>query len=144
MPRKKDITVVLGTIGADAHIVGPWILRRALEQEKIRVVYLGAQVSQKEFIDAAMETDADAIWISSMYGMGRLDCEGMRDRCAEAGLKNILLYAGGMLVSSKDLADNWKVVEEEFKKMGFDRAYPPETKPAVPIHDLISDLGIAR
>jgi len=144
MPNEKDVTVVLGTIGADAHMVGAWILRRSLEQEGFRVVYLGAQVPQKEFIDAAVETKANAIWVSSMYGMGRLDCAGLRSGCVEAGLKDIILYAGGMLVSSKDLADNWDVVSKEFKDMGFDRAYPPATKPGVPIADLKKDLRLAK
>ena len=142
MSKKKDITVVLGTIGVDAHIVGGWILRRALEHEGIKVVYLGATVSQEEFVHAAVESDADAIWVSSLYGMGRLDCEGLRAKCVEAGLKDILLFAGGMLVASMDLVKNWKQVEEEFEKMGFNRIYPPATLPEGPIADLKRDLGV--
>jgi methylaspartate mutase sigma subunit len=142
MKTMKDVTVVLGTIGKDGHMVGTWILRKALEAEGVRVAFVGALSSQKEFIDAAIESKADSIWVSSMYGMGRLDCAGMRAACDEAGLKNIILYAGGMLVSSKDLADRFDIVEKEFKEMGFTRAYPPATKPEVPIADLKKDLGI--
>ena len=140
MSEKNNITVVLGTIGVDAHIVGGWVLKRALEAEGIKVVYLGATVTQEEFVHAAVESHADAIWVSSLYGMGRLDCEGLRAKCTEAGLKDILLYAGGMLVSSMDLVKNWKLVEEDFAKMGFNRIYPPATLPPGPIADLRSDL----
>jgi methylaspartate mutase sigma subunit len=142
MGEKKDITVVLGTIGVDAHMVGGWILKHALEQEGIKVVYLGACVSQEEFVKAAVESAADAIWVSSLYGMGRLECEGLRAKCDEAGLRNIILYAGGNLVASKDLVDDWKKVEEEFARMGFNRIYPPGTRPEKPISDLKKDLGI--
>ena len=139
---EKKITVVLGTIGVDAHIVGCWILRRALENEGIKVVYLGATVTQEEFVNAAVESNADAIWVSSLYGMGRLDCEGLRAKCIEAGLKDIILYAGGMLVASMDLVKNWKSVESDFTKMGFNRIYPPATLPAGPIADLKKDMGV--
>ena len=144
MSGKKDITVVLGTIGVDAHMVGGWILKHALEKEGIKVVYLGATVSQEEFIHAAVESNADAIWVSSLYGMGRLECEGFREKCVEAGLKDILLYAGGMLVASMDLVKDWGKVEKEFEAMGFDRIYPPATRPEVPITDLKKDLGVAN
>lgn len=143
MSEKKDITVVLGTIGVDAHMVGGWILKHALEKEGIKVVYLGATVSQEEFIHAAVESNADAIWVSSLYGMGRLECEGFRAKCVEAGLKNILLYAGGMLVASMDLIKDWEKVEKEFDAMGFNRIYRPGTRPEAPIADLKKDLRVA-
>jgi len=54
-------TVVIGTIGADAHMIGGWILKRALSDAGFNVTYLGAVVPQDEFINAAIETNADAI-----------------------------------------------------------------------------------
>jgi methylaspartate mutase sigma subunit len=61
-------TVVTGVIGEDVHVVGIRILEYALGEAGFKVVALGSQVSQKEFIDAAVETDADAILISSLSG----------------------------------------------------------------------------
>jgi len=49
-------------------------------------------VSTREFIDAAVETKADAILISSIYGMGILDCEGFRDKCERLAKKHPALY----------------------------------------------------
>jgi len=137
---RKTHKVVLGTIGADAHVVGIYILRRALEEEGFEVVYLGSVVSQEEFIGAAIETKADAIWVSSLYGMALLDAEGFRDKCTEAGLKDIILYIGGILTPT---GEDWEWTEKQFKKMGFNRVYPPETLPSVPITDLKKDLGIS-
>jgi methylaspartate mutase sigma subunit len=142
LSKGKGITVVLGTIGVDAHIVGSWVLKRSLENEGIKVVYLGAAVSQEEFINAAVETNADSIWVSSLYGMGRFECKGLREKCVEAGLKDILLYAGGMLVSSMDLVKEWGKVEQEFEEMGFNRIYRPGTRPDQPIADLKKDMGM--
>lgn len=118
-------TLVIGVIGADVHAVGNKILYHAFTDAGFNVVNLGVMVSQEEFINAAIETNADAIVISSLYGQGELDCRGMREKCDEAGLENILLYVGGNIVIGKQPFDE---VEKRFKEMGFDRSFPPGTR----------------
>lgn len=115
-------TLVTGVIGSDTHIVGNRILSMAMEKAGYKVVALGALTPAEDFIKAAVETDADAIMVSSLYGQGELDCRGFRDLCIEAGLENILLYVGGNLVVGKQ---SWPEVEQRFLAMGFDRAFPP-------------------
>lgn len=132
-------TVITGVIGSDAHIIGEWAIRHALKEAGFKVVSLGALVSQEEFIKAAIETNADAILVSSIYGHGRIDCEGFRDKLEEAGLSDILLYIGGHLAVGD--YDHVKVAEQ-FKAMGFDRVYPPTTMPKTAIEDLKRDLGM--
>ena len=121
----KRFTLVTGVIGADTHIVGNRILSMALEEAGYRVVSLGALTPAGDFIKAAVETAADAILVSSLYGQGELDCRGFRDLCIEAGLDDILLYVGGNLVVGKQ---PWEDVEKRFIDMGFDRAFPPGTR----------------
>lgn len=129
----KTKTIITGVIGADVHAVGNKILAFALEQAGFKVVNLGVMVSQEEFIAAALETNADAIVVSSLYGHGEIDCNGLRDKCNEAGLKDIPLLAGGNLVVGKqDFAD----VEKRFLAMGFTKAYPPGTTVETTIEDL--------
>lgn len=99
--ERKTKTLVTGVIGADTHIVGNRVLSMALEKEGYRVVSLGALTPADEFIKAAVETAAEAILVSSLYGQGELDCRGFRDLCIEAGLGDILLYVGGNLVVGK-------------------------------------------
>ncbi|MEG1973137.1 MAG: methylaspartate mutase subunit S, partial [Oscillospiraceae bacterium] len=77
---------------------------------------------QEDFINAAVETNADAIIVSSLYGHGEIDCRGLREKCDEAGLKGIKLYVGGNIVVGKQ---NWEEVKSRFVAMGFDRVYPP-------------------
>ena len=134
MDRK---TLVTGVIGADTHIVGNRILSMALEQAGYKVVALGALTPAEEFVKAAIETAADGIMVSSLYGQGELDCRGFRDLCVEAGLDDILLYAGGNLVVGKQ---PWPEVEKRFVDMGFDRVFPPGTRGEKVIATLARDF----
>jgi len=136
MSKKK---LVLGVIGADVHAVGNKILDHAFTLAGFDVTNLGVMVSQEEYIEAAQETAADAIIVSSLYGHGELDCRGLREKCDEAGLDSILLYVGGNIVVGKQ---PFCEVEQRFLDMGFSRAFPPGTTPETAIAALRQDLHI--
>lgn len=136
---RRQPVVVLGTIGHDAHIVGSSVLRIALEEAGFKVVFLGAVVPAEEFIDAARESAADAILVSSLYGMARIDCSDFGAKCEEAGLGHVKKYLGGILVTDPEA---WEDTERIFRAQGFDRVYPPQTKTEVAIADLRRDLGL--
>lgn len=136
MKKKK---LVLGVIGADCHAVGNKILDYALTEAGFEVINIGVLSPQEDFINAAVETNADAIIVSSLYGHGEIDCRGLREKCDEAGLKGILMYVGGNIVVGKQ---NWTEVYDRFRAMGFDRVYPPGTSVDTTIHDLKEDLEI--
>lgn len=131
--------IVLGVIGSDVHAVGNKILEMSFQEAGFKVINLGVMVSQAEFVHAAIESDAGAILVSSLYGHGEMDCRGLRDKCREAGLENVLLYVGGNLVVGKR---TFAEVDKLFKKMGFDRVYPPGTLPEVAIAELKRDLDL--
>ncbi len=132
-------TVVIGVIGADVHAVGNKIIDYVLSKNGYNVVNIGVLSSQEDFINAAIETDAKAILISSLYGHGELDCQYMKEQCDEAGLSDIKLYVGGNIVVGKQ---DFIQVEKRFKKMGFDRVYPPGVKIEQALVDLKEDIGI--
>lgn len=140
--RTPNKSVVVGTIGQDAHMIGGWVISEAFKAAGYKVSYLGAVVPQEEFINAAIESDADAILCSSMYGMGLIDCEGMREKCIEAGIGDIILYVGGMPVADVELAKNWSEVERRFKAMGFNRCLPNTTSAEATVAFLNEDLGL--
>lgn len=130
----RDLTVVLGVIGADCHAVGNRIIDHVLSEQGINIVNLGVMISQDEFIDAAIETAACAILVSSIYGHGEIDCIGFRNRCVERGLDDILLYVGGnLIIGKRPFADT----ETLFKHMGFDRVFAPN-------HDLADVARLLR
>lgn len=134
------ITLVLGTIGADIHSVGNKILDYALTEAGFHIVNLGVLVSQEEYINAAIETNADAILISSLYGQAELDCRGMREKCNEAGLGDIPLYIGGNITLGKQ---EWSEAKKLFEdKYGFFRAYPPGTSIDKIVPDLYRDFNV--
>lgn len=134
----EKINVVIGVIGADVHAVGNRIIDYAFTQAGFNVINLGVMVSQKEFMDAAIETNAKAIIVSSLYGHGELDCRGMGEMLKEAGLEDVLLYIGGNLVVGKS---DFNEVEQLFKSMGFNRVYPPGADINQGIEDLKHDLS---
>ncbi len=134
---KRTPTIITGTVGVDAHVIGTKIVSKVLRENKFNVIALGAQTPAEEFIKAAQETAADAMVISSLYGMAEMDLQGFRDKCKEAGIGEILLYIGGILgVGTRDLKED----EAAFKKLGFDRVYPPESDINKFIQDLCVDL----
>ena len=135
--EKTKGTLVTGVIGEDTHSIGIKILDLTLTAAGFKVVPLGIQVSQEEFINAAVETNANAILVSSLNGHAPIACLGLREKCIEAGLTNILLYLGGMLLMRDK---QWPEIETMFKEMGFNRVDPPSVLPNAIIKQLGADL----
>ena len=126
-------TIVIGVIGADVHAVGNKIIEYTLNKQGYNVINIGVLSSQEDFINAAIETNADLILVSSLYGHGEIDCRGMREKCIESGIGDIFLYVGGNIVVGKQ---DFHQVKKTFMDMGFNRVYPPGT----PIDDALTDL----
>lgn len=139
MGNKNGKTIVIGVIGSDCHAVGNKIIDYALTEDGFNVINIGVLSPQEDFINAAVETNADAIIVSSLYGHGEIDCRGMRDKCKEAGIGDILLYVGGNIVVGKQ---KWEDVIDKFKSMGFNRVYSPGTPIEHTIVEMKEDLKI--
>jgi len=137
--KRAKGTLVTGVIGEDTHSIGIKILDLTLSAAGFKVVPLGIQVSQEEFVDAVIETNADAVLVSSLNGHAPIACLGLRDKCVESGLTEILLYLGGMLLMRDK---NWGEIEKMYKNMGFNRVYKPSVLPNQVIKDLKVDLKI--
>jgi methylaspartate mutase sigma subunit len=136
---KNGKTIVIGVIGSDCHAVGNKIIDHVLTEQGFNVVNVGVISPQEDFINAAVETDADAIIVSSLYGHGELDCQGFKEKCLEAGLDKVKLYVGGNIVVGKQA---WEDVEKRFLNMGFDRVYKPGTPIEETAEDIKKDLGM--
>lgn len=132
-------TVILGVIGADCHSVGIRILEGAFSKAGFEVLNLGVTVSKKEFVEAAVENEAQAILVSSLYGQAELDCRGLRKKCQEAGIGDIILYLGGNLVVGET---DFPEVQRKFKNMGFDRVFPPDVDLNTCTERLAKDLEL--
>lgn len=134
--------IVTGVIGDDVHVIGIRLMEYALRQNGFSVVSLGPLAQQKEFIETAIETAADALFISSLNGHAELHIPGLRGACVEAGIGDILIYAGGQLTIRRP---DWEQVRKRFvDELQLDRVYPPDVSPETPIRDLESDIGARR
>jgi methylaspartate mutase sigma subunit len=132
-------SVVIGVIGADVHAVGNKIIDYVLTENGYNVVNIGVLSSQEDFINAAIETDAKAILVSSLYGHGEMDCRYFKEKCVEAGLGHVKLYVGGNIVVGKQ---DFTEVEQRFSSMGFDRVFAPGQKIEEAISYLKADIGV--
>ncbi|MDO4691003.1 MAG: methylaspartate mutase subunit S [Fusobacterium sp.] len=135
----KNNKVVIGVIGSDCHAVGNKIIHHKLEENGFDVINIGVLSPQIDFINAALEANAAAIIVSSIYGYGELDCQGMREKCREYGLDDILLYVGGNIGTG---SEKWEDIEKRFKIIGFNRIYKPGTEIEITIEDLKKDLNL--
>lgn len=131
-------SIVIGVIGADVHSVGNKIIEHVLAEAGYNVVNVGVLSSQEDFINAAVESNAPLILVSSLYGHGEIDCRGMREKCVEAGIGDVLLYVGGNIVVGKQ---DFNEVKARFLEMGFNRVYPPGTRIEETLIDIKADLG---
>ncbi len=131
-------TIVIGVIGADVHAVGNKIIEYVLKNAGYNVVNVGVLSTQEDFINAAVESNAQMILVSSLYGQGEIDCRGLREKCVEAGIGDIILYVGGNIVVGKQ---DFKEVEKRFKAMGFNRVFPPGTNIEEDLPFIKQDLG---
>lgn len=140
--RPTKGTVITGVIGDDVHVIGIRLMEYALRESGFHVVSLGPLAQPKEFVEAAIETAADALFISSLNGHAELYLPGIRGACVEAGIGDILIYAGGQLTIRRP---EWSEVEKHFiGEMGLSRVYPPDVGPDAPIHDLERDIAARR
>ncbi len=137
MKKNNRATIITGVIGSDCHAVGNRIIEMFFSSAGYKVVNLGVMVAPDEFVAAAVETSACAILVSSLYGHGELDCRGLREKCVEAGIGDILLYIGGNLVIG---AAPFEKVEEKFQNMGFDRVFSSDMELEYALDCLNQDL----
>jgi len=137
MARSSHGRVVIGVIGDDIHIVGNRIIQLALEESGFQVFNLRTRVRPEQFCQAALEVNADAVFVSSLNGEGEYWCADIRALFNKAGLHHTLLYVGGNIVVGTRPKEE---VVELFKQFGFDRVYHRETDISGAIADLQEDL----
>jgi methylaspartate mutase sigma subunit len=114
-------TIVTGVAGDDIHVMGIRLVEHALKSSGAKVVSLGVMTPVEEFVEAAIETAADAVVLSSSNGHAAIACDGIREAFIEAGIGDTPLYIGGNLTVGRTVSD--EDVERQFKILGFDRVF---------------------
>jgi methylaspartate mutase sigma subunit len=129
--------IIIGVIGDDIHVVGNRIMQLALEESGFQVFNLRTRNRPEHFCQAALESNAHAVFVSSLNGEGEYWCADFRKRFDDVRLDRVLLYVGGNIVIGK--RGNEEVVAL-FKGYGFDRVYHQQPDIGVAIADLVEDL----
>jgi D-ornithine 4,5-aminomutase subunit beta len=104
----NPVNVVAATVGKDEHSVGMReiidIKHGGIEKYGIDVTYLGTSVPISKVVDAAIETNADAILISTIIShndVHRTNMKKLSDLCVEKGIRDdVILIAGGTQVNN--------------------------------------------
>jgi D-ornithine 4,5-aminomutase subunit beta len=109
--ERRPLKIVAGTVGSDEHSVGLReiidIKHGGIEKYGIESIYLGTSVPLEKLVDAAIESNADAILASTIISHDNTHYKNMKklhELCIEKGIRDrIILIAGGTQVGN-DLA----------------------------------------
>jgi len=105
--KQVGLTVVAATVGEDEHSVGLReildIKHGGIEKYGVKYHYLGTSVPVSKLVDAAIETGAHAILISTIIShndVHRAQMRKLADLCVERGIRDkVILIAGGTQVT---------------------------------------------
>lgn len=112
--RERPLTVVAATVGEDEHSVGLKeildIKHGGIEGYGIKYHYLGTSCPIDKLVDAALETKADAILISTIISHNNVHYENMRklaNASIEKGVRDrLILVAGGTQVVNETAVES--------------------------------------
>lgn len=107
--QEKPMFIVAATVGEDEHSVGLKetldIKHGGIEGFGIKYAYLGTSCPVEKLVDAAIETNADAILISTIITHDDVHIKNMKkvhDLCVEKGIRDrVMLVCGGTQVSNE-------------------------------------------
>ena len=113
--------VVTGVVGNDIHVVANRLIELSLNARGFEVFNLGVNTYLEEFFDAAVETQADVLLISSLNG----EAEGWARevkllKSKYKTLDDIVMMIGGNLVVGTADADT---IIPKYKNYGFDLVF---------------------
>jgi D-ornithine 4,5-aminomutase subunit beta len=110
---ENPIFVVAATVGQDEHSVGLKetldIKHGGIEGYGIKYLYLGTSCPVEKLVDAAIETNADAILASTIITHDDVHIKNMRklhELCVEKGIRDkVILACGGTQVTNEIAKD---------------------------------------
>jgi len=135
--KKVGLKVVAGTVGEDEHSVGLReildIKHGGIEKYGVKYHYLGTSVPVGKLVDAAVETGAHAILISTIIShndVHRAQMKKLAELCREKGIRDrVVLVAGGTQVN-----------REMAKETGLDATFGRGTKGIHVVNAMVKTL----
>ncbi|MEJ2531363.1 MAG: methylaspartate mutase subunit S [Halioglobus sp.] len=110
--------VVTGVVGNDIHVVANRLIDLSLRARGYEVFNLGVNTHLEEFFDAAVETGAEVLMISSLNG--EAEGWGREVKLLKSRYRNlddlVMMIGGNLVVGSGNTAD----IVARYKNYGFD------------------------
>jgi len=89
-------TVVIGTVKGDLHDIGKNLVKMMLEGKGLKVIDLGVDVSSEQFIQAAIDNDAQIICCSALLTTTMNEMKNVVIAAQEKGIRNkVKIMVGG-------------------------------------------------
>ena len=122
--EKRKFRVLLAKPGLDGHDRGIHVIATALRDAGFEVIYTGLRQTPDSIVSAALQEDVDAVGLSVLSGSHMTQFPQVLNLLDENGLKDVLLFGGG-IIPEKDM--------EELNKMGVGRLFGPGT----PLNEIV-------
>ncbi len=128
-PTRKE-KIVLGTVGADAHVMGINLSREAFQRAGFDVIFLRGMNLPETVAEVAAEVNADAVGVSNLLGLGIELFPRVGQRLEELGLRDkTVVFAGGRIAEKEEEHQEFedKIKNEGTAFLGVDAFYGPGT-----------------
>jgi len=109
--ERRPMKIVAATVGEDEHSVGLReiidIKHGGIERYGIECIYLGTSCPVEKLVDAAIESNADAILASTIISHDNIHYKNMKrihELCIEKGIRDRIIIACGGTQVANDLA----------------------------------------
>jgi methylmalonyl-CoA mutase C-terminal domain/subunit len=118
--------------GLDGHDRGAKVIVRALRDAGFEVIYTGIRQTPEMIVQAALQEDVAAVGLSLLSGAHMTLFPQVTDLLKKKGLKNVLVFGGGIIPDEDVTA---------LKKKGVDRVFGPGTPLSAIVTYLQQRLG---
>lgn len=114
-PTRKE-KIVLGTVGADAHVNGISLVKEAFDKAGFEVIFLRGMNLPETIAEVAAEAKARIVGVSNLLGLGNELFPRVDKRLKELGLRDeIIVMAGGRIAEKEE---EHSFYEEKIKNEG--------------------------
>jgi len=93
----RKIRVLVAKVGLDGHDRGAKVIAAALRDSGMEVVYTGLRKTPEMVVEAALQEDVNAIGVSILSGAHMTIFPRILDLMRDKGLKDVLLFGGGII-----------------------------------------------
>lgn len=99
---KKNGTLVIGTVEGDVHDIGKGIVASLVKTNGVEVIDLGREVPAKNFVDAAIEHNAEFVGSSALLTTTMTVQKDIEEALKEAGIRDkVKTMVGGAPVTNR-------------------------------------------